>query len=142
MEVVMAKTNIGGTINTVSVEYEAGADNPVEQTLINLLRACIKSDVAAGQTLTKIYVSATTNGNHESPRHASGQAIDISRINAKYMSTSYPSDAETKAIVDAIQTAADVASGIRENFGPSFKHKHGANWMVSGHGDHIHLSVD
>lgn len=114
-----------------------------EQSLINVLKACIKTDIATGKTLNKIFISATTNGTHATTsRHYSGKAIDISRVNGKHMSTSYPSDDDVKAIVDAIQDAADDATGIRENFGPHFKHKHGSNWSVSGHGDHIHLSVD
>jgi hypothetical protein len=139
----MAKAKIGATVNTVNVEYESGADNDVEQSLINLLKACVKSDVATDKTLNKIYVKATTNGTHATgSRHYSGKAVDISRINGKKMSVHYPSDDDVKAIVDAIQVAADAATGIRENFGPHFKHKNGADWTVSGHADHIHLSVD
>ena len=138
----MAKVSIGNSVNSVTVEYAAGADNQVEPSLLSLLKAVIKSDIAAGQTLTSIYVSATTNGTHESPRHASGQAIDISRINGLHMSTHYSSDSVVKAIVNALQTQADAQSGIRENFGPHFKHKHAAAWSVAGHADHIHWSVD
>ena len=138
----MAKSKIGSTVSTVSVEYAAGADNEVEQALVNLVQAVVKAGVAPGHALSKIYVSATTNGTHQSPRHASGQAIDISRINGKQMSGNYTSDAGVKAIVDALQAEADKQAGIRENFGPSFKHKHKTNWTVSGHNDHIHWSVD
>ncbi|MCU0913697.1 MAG: hypothetical protein MUC88_03930 [Planctomycetes bacterium] len=138
----MAKESIGSMINSVTVEYASGANNQVESTLLNLLKAVIKSDIAAGHALTSIYVSATTNGTHESPRHASGQAIDISRVNGLHMSVNYPSDSTVKAIVDALQTQADAQTGIRENFGPHFKHKHAAAWSVAGHGDHIHWSVD
>ena len=139
----MAKSKIGNTINTVSVEYSSGADNEVEQSLINLLKAVVKSDVVSDHTLNKVYVTATTNGTHATTsRHYSGKAIDISRINAKKMSVHYPSDEAVKAIVDALQEKADEQSGIRENFGPHFKHKHKANWSVTGHSDHIHWSVD
>jgi hypothetical protein len=139
----MAKSKIENTINTVAVEYASGADNEVEQSLITMLKGAIKSDIASGHTLNKIYVTATTNGTHAAgSRHYSGQAVDISRINGKYLSTQYPSDSEVKAIVDAIQTEADKQSGIRENFGPFFNHKHKADWSVAGHNDHIHLSVD
>ncbi len=137
----MAKAKIGASINSVSIEYASDADNEVEETLRKLLEGTLKADVASGQTLTKIYVSATTNGTHESPRHASGEAIDISRVNGKKI-VNYSSDTEVKAIVDALQDKADEQTGIRENFGPHFKHKHKANWTVSGHNDHIHFSVD
>jgi hypothetical protein len=139
----MAKQKIGNTLNTVTVEYGIGADNEVSTSLVTLLKAVVKSDVATGHTLSKIYVGYTTNGKHgKHSRHKSGKAVDISRINGKKMSTNYPSDADVKAITDALQTAADSSSGIRENFGPSFKHKHGKAWSVSGHKDHIHFSVD
>lgn len=139
----MSKKKIGNKVNTVTVEYASGADKEVDESLINVLKACIKKDIAEGSTLTKFYVTATTNGTHaKNSRHYSGKAIDFSRINGKKMSVSYPSDTAVKAIVDAIQDAADDASGIRENFGPHFKHKHGKKWSVSGHKDHIHISVD
>lgn len=139
----MAKNKIGSTLNEVTVEYASGADNDVEQSLIDVLNGCIKKDVAPAETLEKVYISATTNGNHATAsRHASGQAVDISRINGKKMEDDYPSDKTIKAIVDAIQVAADKQAGIRENFGPHFKHKNTSNWTVGGHADHIHLSVD
>lgn len=139
----MAKAKIGSTLNDVTVEYASGADNEVEQSLIDLLTGCIKKDVAPAKTLLKIYISATTNGTHATEsRHSTGKAVDISRINDKKMQDSYSSDETVKAIVDAIQDEADKQSGIRENFGPHFKHKHKSNWSVGGHDDHIHLSVD
>jgi len=135
----MAK--IGGTINDVTIEYGTTADNEVKDSLVTLLKGIVKQTVAPGQTLTKIFISATTNGKHDSPRHASGEAIDISRLNGKKIDT-YDSDTEVKALVDAIQDEADKQSGIRENFGPHFKHKHNTNWTVGGHDDHMHFSVD
>ena len=139
----MAKANIGSSINGVGVDYGTGANNKVEQSLINLLKAVVKPGVASGQTLNRIFVGATTNGSHAADsRHYSGKAIDISRINGKKMSVSYPSDAAVKAIVDALQVEADNQAGIRENFGPHFKHKLKANWSVAGHNDHIHWSVN
>ena len=58
------------------------------------------------------------------------------------MSTSYPNDASVKNIVDALQDEADKQTGIRENFGPKFLHKHKSNWTAAAHDDHIHFSVD
>jgi hypothetical protein len=139
----MADEKIGEKINDVDVEYASGADNEVKQELIDLLKGVVKSGVATGSTLEKIFVSATTNGTHATgSRHYSGKAIDISRINGKYMSTSYSSDSSVKAIVDALQDEGDKQTGIRENFGPKFLHKHKANWTVAAHDDHIHFSVD
>ena len=139
----MAEAKIGAKLNDVDVEYASGADNEVNQTLIDLLTGFVKSGVATGNVLEKIYVSATTNGTHAAgSRHYSGKAVDISRINGKYLSTTYTTDASVKAIVDALQDEADKQTGIRENFGPKFLHKHKANWTVAAHDDHIHLSVD
>ena len=139
----MADAQIGSTINDVTVEYATGADKEVKQELIDLLKAVVKSGVACGSKLEKIYVSATTNGTHATgSRHYSRKAVDISRINGKYMSTSYPNDASVKNIVDALQDEADKQTGIRENFGPKFLHKHKSNWTAAAHDDHIHFSVD
>jgi hypothetical protein len=133
---------IGSSLNDVTIEYGSTADNDVKDALVDLLKGVIKQTVAPGQTLSKVFVSATTNGEHESPRHASGQAIDISRVNGKKIGETYSSDTEVKAIVDGMQDEADKQTGIRENFGPHFKHKHKVNWTVGGHDDHIHFSVD
>ena len=46
-----------------------------------------------------------------------------------------------------LQEAFDDYSKVRENFGPSFKHKTypdgsvNLNWPIGGHQDHIHVSV-
>ena len=139
----MADPKIGAKLNDVEVEFASGADNAVKQSLVDLLTAVVKKDVAAGNLLEKIFISATTNGTHGTgSRHYSGLAVDISRINGKYMSTSYPDDASVKAIVDALQDEGDKQTGIRENFGPKFLHKHKKNWTVAAHDDHIHFSVD
>ena len=98
---------------------------------------------ALNKSASFVFVSATTNGTHGTgSRHYSGLAVDISRINGKYISSSYPSDASVKAIVDALQDEGDKQTGIRENFGPKFLHKHKKNWTVDAHDDHIHFSVD
>jgi hypothetical protein len=134
--------SIGSKINEVEVEYATGADNPVKQELIDILNGCIKTGVASGAQLDKIWVSATTNGTHTADsRHYSGRAIDISRINGKQIKDAYPDDGSVKSIVDAIQDEADKQTGIRENFGPKFLHKQKRNWTADAHDDHIHLSV-
>jgi len=139
----MADQKIGASLNDVTVEYASGADNEVKETLVDLLKAVVKKEVATGNVLEKIFVSATTNGTHGTgSRHYSGLAVDISRINGRYISSSYPSDASVKAIVDALQDEGDKQTGIRENFGPKFLHKHKKNWTVDAHDDHIHFSVD
>jgi hypothetical protein len=70
------------------------------------------------------------------------KAVDISRINGIKIVIGYPNDPEVKAIVDAIQIAFETFSDRRENFGPYAKTKLGKPWSVSGHDDHIHLSIN
>lgn len=41
-----------------------------------------------------------------------------------------------------LQQRLENLSNIRENFGPSFKHKNGLLWCISGHQDHIHFSIN
>lgn len=65
------------------------------------------------------------------------RAIDISRINGVPIIVQGNS-----AIVQALQNAFDASTGIRENFGPAFKHKLGSPWTVGGHEDHIHISIN
>ena len=72
----------------------------------------------------------------------SGKAIDISRINGLKMSLHYKTNEAVQEITNAIQREFETFSHKRENFGPLFKKKLGKPHPVSGHGDHIHLSVN
>lgn len=133
---------IPSSINGVSVEFADTVNKNVEQSMVDGLKHCIKTNIASGYTLQKIYVSSA-NDSHVSPsRHAQEKAVDISRINGTKIVLGYPGTAEIKAIVDAIQDSFEGYSGRRENFGPYMKKKSGADWEVSEHDDHIHLSVD
>jgi hypothetical protein len=71
-----------------------------------------------------------------------GKAVDISRINGKFIFQSYNSAADVTAIVNAIQQTFEAFTHRRENFGPYLMLKLGNPFSVGGHGDHIHLSVN
>ncbi len=134
--------NIPATINSVTVEFASTVNKDVTQTMINGLKHCIKTGVASGHTLNKIYISSAKDSHTAPSRHVTGKAVDISRINGLKMSTNYSSNNTVKAIVDAIQVTFETFSSRRENFGPHFKKKLGNPWTVGGHSDHIHLSVN
>lgn len=134
------------TINGVSVEFGEDVINDVSDTLVRGLSHCIRPYFPLNQTLTKIYISALKD-HHGAPnqvhsRHNQKKAVDISRINGVKIAISYPGNTAVKALVDAIQTSFESYAHRRENFGPLFKKKLGQNWAVSGHHDHIHLSVN
>ena len=104
----------------------------------------VKPGIAPGYNLTKIYISSA-NDQHKSPsRHVAGngKAVDISRINGNKLAIAYPSDTTVKAIVDAMQTEFENYAHRRENFGPFMKKKLGKDYAISGHGDHMHFSVN
>lgn len=135
---------IPSTINNVTVEFSTNVNKSVDQKIVDALNLVVKTDIASGHTLDKIYISSA-NDQHKAPsRHVqgSGKAVDISRINGKKMSIHYSSDATVKAIVNAMQDEFENYAQRRENFGPYFKKKLGAVHVVSGHGDHIHFSVN
>lgn len=129
-------------INAVTVELGSGVVNDVEQRLIDGLMLCIKPQIAPGHALTKIYVSSAYDSHKPPSRHMEHKAVDISRINGTKMAIGYPQGGSIKAIVDAIQTSFEGYGNRRENFGPYLKKKLGKKWPVSGHNDHIHLSVN
>jgi hypothetical protein len=136
--------DIPSTINEVTVEFKSTVNKSVDQRVVDALKEVIKKDIANGHTLTKIYISSA-NDSHSSPsRHVqgSGKAVDISRINGKKMSVYYSTDDTVKAITNAIQDKFESYAHRRENFGPHFKKKLGVVKAVSGHKDHIHLSVN
>ena len=136
--------DIPANINGVVVEFSARVNKSVDQRVVDALTAVVRPAISKTHGLSRIYVSSA-NDNHEPPsRHVAGQgkAVDISRINGKKMSVHYPSDSAVKSIVDAMQTEFETYAHRRENFGPCFKKKLGNPWTVSGHGDHVHFSVN
>ena len=130
------------TINGVTLEFGAGVNKSVNQRIIDGLKHCIKPDIASGHALTVIYISSASDQHSMPSRHAQSRAVDISRVNGTKIVIGYASDDHVKAIVDAIQTAFESYAHRRENYGPLFKKKSGVPHAVSGHQDHIHLSVN
>lgn len=130
------------SINGVSIHFKSHVNRDVHAALLAALKFTITPDVAAGHSLTHVLISSANDSHTMPSRHAQQKAVDISRINGKHMSIYYGSDAEVTAITDALQARFELAPRRRENFGPSFKRKSGADYGVSGHGDHIHFSVD
>lgn len=131
-------------INGVNVEFSPSVNKSVDQRVIDALNVVVKPRIASGHLLTKISISSAHDQHQPPSRHVQGKgkAVDISRINDMKMATYYPSNTTVKAVVDAMQAAFEGYAFRRENFGPSFKKKLGSDYPVSGHGDHIHFSVN
>ena len=126
--------NISNNINGVSVEFSAKVNKSVDQKIINALRQVVKTNIASGHTLFKIYISSAHDQHRLPSRHVQGKgkAVDVSRINGMKMSMFYPSNAAVKAIFDAMQTEFESYIHRRENFGPLFKKKLGNNHATFG----------
>ncbi|PCI11700.1 MAG: hypothetical protein COB73_01595 [Flavobacteriaceae bacterium] len=131
----------------VTISDNISANQLVSTDLIDGLKFALEqanSNLPVVDKITDIYIMATTNGNHSATsNHTNGTAIDISRINGKKMFTT----GVTNQIIE-LQNAFDSYTYIRENFGPSFKHKFDLNtntwnynYPIGGHSDHIHISV-
>jgi hypothetical protein len=110
--------------------------------VIDGLVHCIRPEIASGYALQRIYVYSVFDSHKMPSRHMQRKAVDISRINGVRVFAGYLDRGPVKAIVDAIQTSFESYVHRRENFGPLFKKKSGRDWVVAGHQDHIHLSVD
>jgi hypothetical protein len=133
---------IPSIINGVTVELGSHVKGEVTTILIDGLKHCIKRDIASGHALETIYISSAYDSHSLPSRHMQQKAVDISRINGIKIVLGYPQSSAIKAIVDAIQSSFESYRERRENFGPHFKKKLGKKWSVSGHDDHIHLSVN
>lgn len=135
---------IPGQINGVVIQFGLNVHNSIDPVLLSALFEIIKPDIVDGPTLSPVYISSLKDQHNLPSRHMQGlgKAVDISRINGMRMSTHYPGDSAVRQITDAMQQAFEACEGRRENFGPLFKKKHGKNYPVSGHNDHIHFSVD
>jgi hypothetical protein len=129
-------------INGVTVGFASGVNTDVTQTMINGLKHCIKIQIASGYFLNKIYISSAYDSHSLPSRHMQQKGVDVSRINDTKIAIGYPLNTAVKAIVDSIQDSFESFSSRRENFGPHLKKKLGQDWTVSGHNDHIHLSVN
>lgn len=130
------------TINGVSVQFASGVVNDVHQKVIDGLKHCLKTAIAAGHVLSSIYIASAFDSHQMPSRHMQHKGVDVSRINGTKIVIGYPQGGSIKAIVDAIQDKFESYAYRRENFGPHLKKKLGQNWTVSGHNDHIHLSVN
>lgn len=131
-------------INNVFIQFGLNVYNSVDPNLLGFLMQTVRPNIVDGPTLTSVYISSLKDQHNLPSRHMQGlgKAVDISRINGMRMLTHYPGDPAVKLITDALQLAFEQWQGRRENFGPLFKRKHGNNYPVAGHADHIHLSVD
>lgn len=135
--------SIPGSINGVMVDLAPSAIGiGVDQRLVDGLSHCIRSNVDIGYPLQAIYISSAMDSHQSPSRHVPGKAVDISRINGKYIADGWNANAEVTAIVKAIQDAFESFPLRRENFGPHLQNKSGQPFSVGGHRDHIHLSVD
>ncbi|GLR25945.1 hypothetical protein [Limnobacter litoralis] len=131
-------------INGVKIEFGPGVINSLEEDLLAALNDVVSGSIATGSTLCTLYFSSVHDQHHWPSRHVQGhgKAVDISRVNHKKIGLFYEKDSSVKRIVDALQMKFEECKGARENFGPFFKHKHGKEFLVPGHQDHIHFSVD
>lgn len=138
-------SSVSVTFGTTSSDGQS-ADDQVASSLVESIRQALNqanSNLGPTRKITSIYIMATTNGSHSpNSNHTKGTAVDISRINGVKIANLGPNDQ-----VQALQNGFDGYNGIRENFGPHFKHKTypdgsvNLNFPVGGHGDHIHVSV-
>ena len=134
---------ISGSINGVTIDLAPSAIGiGVDQRLVDGLSHCICTNVDMGYPLQTIYISSAMDSHQNPSRHVSGKAVDISRINGKFIADGWNANAEVTALVKAIQDAFESFPGRRENFGPHLKNKSGQPFSVGGHHDHIHISVD
>jgi len=135
---------IPSKINGVKINFALTVNKNVGRKVIQALKLCVKPKIASGYLLKKIYISSA-NDSHKLPsRHVqgNGKGVDISRINGMKMGLYYKSNKTVKSITDSIQNCFELYPHRRENFGPLFKKKHGKPYNVSGHQDHIHISVN
>lgn len=121
--------------------------NRVNPDLVQGLKDALSEandNLPSNNKITSIFIKSTTNGVHSpTSNHSNGTAIDISRINGVKMAVS-----GNEIKTQKLQGAFDNLSNIRENFGPSMKHKFTKethtwdyNYNISGHKDHIHISI-
>jgi hypothetical protein len=129
-------------INGVTIQFAPTVVNNVNQWIVDALKHCLKTGIISSNGLHTVYISSAADSHTAPSRHVQHKAVDISRLNGIKIAVGYPGNSFIKSVVDAIQNEFESYPHKRENFGPHLKKKLGAPWPVSGHGDHIHLSVN
>lgn len=135
--------SIPSNLNAVSIQFKDGVNNDIDEKLNTALSEVVRPNYPWKYIITSLTVSSLNDSHEGKPnsRHNQKKAIDISKINNKPV-INYGIDPEVTNLVQYIQTQFENVSGRRENFGPYMKFKSGSKHWVSGHADHIHLSVD
>ncbi len=153
-------TKLGTSINGVILTYSGASDCEVSEKMLGVMTAIIKPGIldSSGSviyTLSSVHISSTSEPykeHKEGGPHRSGNAVDISAINNKPITSFYQLDEEVQTICDAIQVAASEDNRVWENFGPlgCFK-TYGENrillsgernqGVISMHRTHLHFSV-
>ena len=134
--------DIPAKINGVTVEFATSVNKSVSQTMINGLKHFINQKNPHKHSFSKIYINSAYDSHKHPNRHMKQNKVDISPINIIIILNGYPKGGAIQAIVQAIQDSFETFSSKRENFGPHLKKKNGKDFKVSGHKDHIHLSVN
>lgn len=129
-------------INSVNLVFAKSVNRDVNQALIDGMFRCIQQDIGGGHLLEELYISSAFDSHSWPSRHVQRKAVDISRVNGTRMIIGYPDTPLIYASVVHIQTTFETFRLRRENFGPYFKKKLGRPHSISGHEDHIHISVN
>lgn len=89
---------IPSIINGVTIEFAPTVNKDVDQAMIDALRYCIKTNVAPGYSLIRIYISSAYDSHKFPSRHMQKKAIDISRINGIKIVLGYPQGGAVKRL--------------------------------------------
>ena len=133
--------SIPNEINGVAIEFAGSVNRQVTRKMLAAMNQSISSNIN-GNTVEKLWVSSAKDSHNCPSRHVSGNGVDISRVNGKYISVHYRTDETVRGIVDGLQNKFESADHRRENYGPTIKKKEGVDRSVPGHADHFHWSVN
>ena len=136
----MAK--LSSSIGGVQLLFKEGVNTEVDPRLIRALEQVIRPGVPSVHIVQSLVISSANDSHAWPSRHVQQKAVDISRINGRFIAGSYGKDPAITAIVQRMQQEFERVAGRRENFGPYLKLKHGKPYRVGGHGDHMHFSID
>ena len=135
-------SNITSDIGGVQILFKDGVNADVDPRLIEALHRVVRAGVPFLHLVRSLVISSANDSHKWPSRHVQQKAVDISRINGRFILEGYGSDPAITAIVQRMQEEFERVPGRRENFGPYLKLKHGRPHAVSGHADHMHFSID
>ena len=114
------------TFDYTSPSDDKNGNQPIRRETLDVLKSALLSN----KDINSIDISASTNGNHDDPRHKEGLALDIDKFNKTRVI-----EMQSSKMIIRFQKALEATGKLHQNFGPEYN-------FAKGHENHVHFSLN